>query len=246
VLNPSIIDVQARINRMTGSYARAQGETQAVISGAVTPVTGRARKRLVGEVQTILNRLGEKRDAQVAGLITLAYVRGIHLVDPKDKLTASDKAAIATFQQSLRDQLRSAEQGIVRTFRDAVRRTTLQGAAMALQQSQNTGGALASMLQPASLVDRRGARWGILPYAEMALRTVSHEALTEGTLAGMKRHGLDLVNVSQTNGSTSSACEPFNGKTFSLSGDNPEYPQLTQVPPFHQSCEHFIYSAVLS
>jgi minor capsid protein 2 len=234
--SPSIIDVKARIARLSGSYFRADGEIAGIIADYKRPITGRQRRIVVGKAQAILNDLGEKRNAQVAGLVRLGYSRGVHLVEPDDKLSSKDMPGISILVKSLTGRLMTAEEAVIRNFRDAASRVSLLSSSAALQESQATEDRLSNTL---ALVDRRGGRWGMAQYAEMAIRTVAHEALSEGTLTAMKAHEWDLVSVS-SEANPSPTCENFNGKTYSLDS-NPDYPKLTAVPPFHPQCEHFIY-----
>jgi hypothetical protein len=99
---------------------------------------------------------------------------------------------------------------------------------------------LADTLAATGFTDRSGSKWSLSQYAEMAIRTVAHEALTEGTLAAMKAHGYELVKVSAEK-TFSAACAPFNGGVFSLNEDNPDFPHLGTLPPFHPQCNHFLY-----
>lgn len=238
IKSTNITDVTTRAGTLASEYSRADGEIWGLVTQLQLPSTPRQRRRLIYEVQLVLNRLGEKRDPQTAGLIKLAYSRGVHLVEPDDKVKTTP--AVDVFIQSLRNRLTSAESTVASNLRDAVRRITLASAARALEESERLHPTLPDMLAPTGYTDRSGSKWSLGRYAGMVIRTVAHETLSEGTLAAMRSHGYDLVKVSSEKSHTP-ACESFDGKVFSLSPDNPDYPPLKSLPPFHPDCNHFIY-----
>lgn len=244
--SPNINDVTARTNRVIGLYARAHGEIDGILGDTQAVTNGKQRGSLTARMRKVITQLGEARDPQVHGLVRLAYARGLHLVDPDAKFTVVDDQKSTILEKSLAERLFAAEALVVRSFTDAIRRTKLRTSALAMQKSQDTGGALASMLQPTGYLDRSGRRWGLLQYAEMAVRTVAHEALSEATVSCMHTHGLNVVKVSENQPSTSAACEPYDGRTFSITADNPDWPTIDKLPPFHSACEHFIYSVELA
>lgn len=49
--------------------------------------------------------------------------------------------------------------------------------------------------------------------------------------------GADLVQVSSHNTDTP-LCQEFEGKIYSISGKDPDFPALEEIPPFHPNCLH--------
>lgn len=66
-------------------------------------------------------------------------------------------------------------------------------------------------------VDKRGRKWGLDTYAEMAVRTMTNKALRAGHTDTMVQHGIDLVVVS-SHKNPAPQCAPFERKVLSLSG----------------------------
>ncbi|ORI11747.1 hypothetical protein BJD99_00990 [Rhodococcus sp. 1163] len=66
--------------------------------------------------------------------------------------------------------------------------------------------------------DKAGRQWNISSYVEMATRSATMRALTEGTVARLAEKGLDFLRVS-THKNCAPQCEPFQGKILSASGD---------------------------
>lgn len=87
------------------------------------------------------------------------------------------------------------------------------------------------------LVDRAGKRWPLGVYAEMAVHRATATAGSRGTINRIFEVGGDLVEVSTT-GSGNPICEPYEGGIFSLSGEDPTYPELEAAPPYHARCGH--------
>lgn len=82
-----------------------------------------------------------------------------------------------------------------------------------------------------------GRNYGIRDYTEMVARTELAEAQTELTLAECKEYGADLVEFS----ASANACEEclsYNENIYSLSGNHPVYPELTDdvTPGIHPNC----------
>ena len=56
------------------------------------------------------------------------------------------------------------------------------------------------------------------------------------------QYGNDLVQVSvhAMNEPPGDICYQYQGRVFSISGNDPNFPQLTDRPPFHPNCEHVL------
>jgi hypothetical protein len=76
-------------------------------------------------------------------------------------------------------------------------------------------------------------------YAELVARTELHEAYTEAVKEQAKEYGCDLLQMS-SHDSPCEICAPLEGQIFSISGDHPTYPPLTDdvETPIHPNCEH--------
>lgn len=85
------------------------------------------------------------------------------------------------------------------------------------------------------LVQINGRNYRLGPYTEMVARTTPREAASHGMKMRMLANNLDLVIP--WNETACDTCEPYIGKTFSLSGATEGYPVLDQLPPYHPRCE---------
>lgn len=98
----------------------------------------------------------------------------------------------------------------------------------------------------AGFVDRAGRRWQLGDYADMAVRTVTREAVVQGAIARMAAHGVNVARVSRHN-NPCTVCMPWEGRLVSLDGRTAAYEgegvaDLSALPnggpPFHPRCRH--------
>ena len=73
-----------------------------------------------------------------------------------------------------------------------------------------------------SFVDKSGREWGLTEYCTMATRTVSKQAVVAAELTA---DDWDLWKISP-NGTTCALCAAYEGRVYSKSGTNPDYPPL--------------------
>ena len=78
-------------------------------------------------------------------------------------------------------------------------------------------------------------------YGNLVARTATRQAATEGAIARTMELGGDLVTISVHNGSCP-LCLPYQGKTYSITGQTPGFPLLTDNarPPIHPNCRHLM------
>jgi len=96
-----------------------------------------------------------------------------------------------------------------------------------------------------TVIDKNGKQqqWDIKAYAELVARTKMNEATTQATINAAADIGTDLVAISVHN-TTCAVCAPYEGKVFSLSGEDPDFPPAEDLPPFHPRCLHSPYPMI--
>jgi len=80
-------------------------------------------------------------------------------------------------------------------------------------------------------------------YSDMVAKTKLIEAQTQAVVNTTAGLGEDLVQVSSHNTETAYDAQ-FEGKIFSLSGNDPDFPIATDLPPFHPRCKHSISTVI--
>lgn len=73
--------------------------------------------------------------------------------------------------------------------------------------------------------DKRGRKWTISEYGTMAVRTTARQAEVAAVLT---KDDYDLYQIVKI-GSTCPVCAPLEGRVYSKSGKNPEYPSLAKA-----------------
>jgi hypothetical protein len=92
-----------------------------------------------------------------------------------------------------------------------------------------------------AVVDKNGVTrmWNVKSYTEMFIRTKLRETASVAVVNTALTVGSDLIQVSSHN-TTTPICIPFEGKIFSISGQDKDFAHATDVPPFHPNCIHSI------
>jgi hypothetical protein len=74
------------------------------------------------------------------------------------------------------------------------------------------------------------------PYARLVARTRTREASSKGTVNTALRYGVDLVQW-DLHSEICEYCAQFAGRVYSISGMDPDFPMLKQLPPLHPNCK---------
>ena len=138
-------------------------------------------------------------------------------------VATANKGIQTTWQESVK---------IARLESDVFRTATLEG----LTESEATGSGLGYAQEIfrqkmkedgiTAFVDRSGRKWSLESYATMATRTTGRQATALGTLLADEEH--DLYRIS-AHGSTCPVCAPLEGRVYSRSGNDPNYPPLAMA-----------------
>jgi hypothetical protein len=89
-------------------------------------------------------------------------------------------------------------------------------------------------------VDKAGHNWNMRRYAKVLAQETTNGAFRQGTINRLEEKGHDLVRISSHAGSCK-LCQPYQGQTFSLTGEDKEFPALSSAKGlFHVGCLHVI------
>ena len=104
-----------------------------------------------------------------------------------------------------------------------------------------------------AFVDKAGRKWSLHTYCSMVSRTTSRQAEIAAVLSADPSH--DLYKIS-SHGTTCKICAPFEGRVYSRSGTNPDFPPLSaafgKIDPagpdnlantwlnIHPACQHIL------
>ena len=135
------------------------------------------------------------------------------------EITDATITALATVQSAL----------IGRVEPDVYRRVGMEQ--VALQQARGTGtykmlpGFVEALRREGvtAFVDKAGRHWSLHTYCAMVSRTTSRQAEVLAVLTADPEQDLYRISV---NGTTCGICAPYEGRVYSKSGTNPDYPPL--------------------
>lgn len=147
----------------------------------------------------------------------------------KDPIKAAKKIAQDAYKQIsfMRNQY-----VIGRREADLVRQKTLAAVAMKSATGQPMVNAerdlIASLLSEGitAFVDRGGRKWRLGVYANMAVRTTSRQSRNVGELYDDPEHDLYIIVDRHSN---CPICSRYEGRVYSRSGTNPNYPALSDA-----------------
>lgn len=147
--------------------------------------------------------------------------------DIVQKLTMNLMGEITQGNQTVLAGLENALLG--RTKEDIFRQAGLQAAAKMQAAGRGVFRSLPDLVSQlhregvTAFVDKAGRRWSLHTYGSMVLRTTSRQAEVLAVLTADPEQ--DLYKIS-SHGSTCPICAPLEGRVYSRSGQNPDFPPL--------------------
>ena len=97
-------------------------------------------------------------------------------------------------------------------------------------------------LKSGKMLTINGRQYDPRKYSRLVARTRTREAVTQGTINTCLGGGCDLVRVS-FRAEACEVCIPFQGRVYSLTGANKDFPRLDTQPPWHPNCRHVLAPA---
>ena len=212
--------------------------------------------KMRAELETEIARAGTAAARQAIAGLTENYDGGYRLavsemrragVDMTGNLGArGNRPALRALANETVQTLDTLQPRILRSSLDVYRATVAEASGVVLTGSQTRLNAAQSVLDRfatrgiTGFFDSAGRGWDAATYAEMATRTAVLNASRVGHEQTLTANGLDLVIVS-TGFQSCPACDPWEGKVLSLTGDTSGYPTMDdarQAGLFHPNCRH--------
>jgi hypothetical protein len=251
-------DLDTRIDALIAQFVKAEAEVagkalRALASGRLGKLKFRRQEeRAVKELLADLDELAKPRARKA---VKESYRLGARVAQRAGatgpSLSRVNQQALDVLTDNLSGRLDSATTTVGRRVEDVYRREGLRLAAANLVDEKPIEEAARELTRRlgasgvTAFVDKAGRRWGLESYADMAIRTVTSEAVNVGTQTTMLARGYDLVEVNTIHGACD-ICKPYEGRTYSLTGRTEGYPELEQLPPWHGRCRHFIVPSPLA
>lgn len=156
-------------------------------------------------------------------------------------LTTTETAVVQTLANNLLGEVIAASNVVLNSAREYLAVARLEGdefreaalEAVASQQAIGHSWTIAQKSMKADLVskgitayvDKAGRKWTLTDYCNMAVRTTAKQA---GVAAILTRDDYDLWQIVKI-GSTCPVCAVYEGRVYSKSGTNPDYPPLASA-----------------
>ena len=156
-------------------------------------------------------------------------------------LTGEQTAVVDTLVQNLMGEITDAAMTAMATVQSAVigraepdvyRRVGLEQVAAIQATGRGINRAVPQFVEAlrregvTAFVDKAGRNWSLHTYCSMAARTTSRQAEVMAVLTADPEQ--DLYKIS-SHGTTCALCAPYEGRVYSKSGNDPDFPPLTDA-----------------
>jgi len=256
---------QARLDDLLRLYDEAQRALIAQVEAAVAAGrvnTARGRRAQLAALLRYLEDLGRRTDPVARQVVQAAYaesaartaqqIAGLAFAAPElpGAFASVSAPALRALEESMLGRLEDARQTVGRRINDVFARAQRASAIQALAGVNASPQAAARALERnlraqrvTAFVDRAGRQWDLSAYSRMAMRTVTREAVVQGSIDRMLSHSINLARVSDHN-TKCPVCAPWEGRLIALAGDVQEFQGEPVsdtgdgIPPIHPNCEH--------
>lgn len=214
------------------------------------------QKTLLQRVQQIRSDLLKGSRTWCTEAIPDSYMRGMDWAD-KDPLMSGKaipgfgsihQQAAQVLAENTYSRLEDVDHVIGRKVGDLARSISLEASKGSVLGYQTTKQAAKRIRQDLAdhgitgFVDKAGHQWDLGRYAKVLAQETTNGAFRQGTINRFQEHGHDLVRISTHSGSCT-RCIPWQGRTLSLSGNDPDYPSLAEAQGaglLHVGCLHVL------
>jgi hypothetical protein len=214
------------------------------------------QKTLLGRVRQIRRDLlaGSRTWCQQA--IPATYIEGFKWADA-DALAgkrviagfgAIHQQAVQVLAENAYSRLASVDQVVGRNVDDIFRKVSLENVRGSVMGYETTAKAAQNIRQDLAergitgFVDKAGHEWDMGRYSEMLAQETTNQSFRAGSANRYQEHDHDLVQISQHEDACD-LCDPFQGETFSMSGQDEEFPPIQDAIDeglFHVGCLHVL------
>lgn len=254
--------LRTQINQLRNIYQEAQAKLVRKLSSInITAFERQRAEVLLKEVKAIVVGLNKEAYAWSKRAIPVSYNRGIDFAGEKLKALNVTRyvnygaqvhtAAVSAMVDSVAIDLITVNESIGRVFTQFVRQTQqklIEDAQISktIAEGLITGDTrrvvsdsilkqLRAKMENGQFISINGRNYRPDKYAELLARTRTREATSQGTINTALRYGVDLMQW-DSHSEICEYCAQFAGRVYSISGQDGDFPQLTEQPPLHPNC----------
>ena len=248
----------AQAQRLIKLYSEAEAELLGDINRLLM---GKPKDYSLAWQRTILQRTQQIKADLLKGsrtwcqeAIPASYMQGVAWAD-KDPLSGQEvkagfgsihQQAVEVLADNAYSRLEDVANVVGRRVNDVYRQISLEAVKGSVIGYKTTAQAAKRIREDLAahgitgFVDKAGHNWNMRRYAKVLAQETTNGAFRQGTINRLEEKGHDLVRISQHSGSCP-ICLPYQGRTFSLTGEDKEYPPLSSARGlFHVGCLHVI------
>lgn len=219
--------------------------------------TGRRRKQqLLNQIESILAELVESSGKKASEVIDAAYKRGSNEVTEQLVLQGFESKALETSLsaiihveavQEITDEVfyrilecnDNMSADAKKRIADIVQRANERSLVEGVSRKRATKDAIAEVLDKGitGMIDKNGREIPADKYMANVIQYHQRKAHVDGGINRSVENGQDLVYVNYV-GITCELCAKYQGRVYSISGEDKRFPRLERRPPYHGHCVH--------
>jgi hypothetical protein len=247
----------ATLEEIVALYVRADERLRALVQSLEEGNVGRRRKEMLHrQIEEIIADLTGQAGLQTAVLFGEEYRAGAttavqqitaagiarETIDDTLKPLIHQRVAQAIMDDAFYSILEASDNmsaDAKRRIEDVVRMANERSLSEGLSRREATKQAIADLNNKGitGIVAKNGAQIPADKYMAGVVHYHQRKAHVTGAEEMIKQNGLDLVYVNFV-GITCEFCAKYQGRVYSISGNDPRFPKLELRPPYHAHCVH--------
>lgn len=255
--------IEEKIRQLILAYTRAQKSLQSkLLNIDISNFEGFRAKMLLNQIDAEILFLNKQARDLSKSIVPLAYNRGINftgnllisqnITDNINFGAQIHKSAVEIVINQMSLDLITANEGIKQISNRFIRVTQQKLIQDSLINQQIAEGLISGearlttsnrllkefrkQIGNEQFITINGRHFEPKYYAELVARTRTREAVTQGQINVCLQYNNDLVQIDVHSGACPD-CSFRQGKVYSISGNNPDFPQLDEEPPYHPNCK---------
>lgn len=246
--------LEEQINRLIELYYRTGLNLLDQLRTLEEGANKRRIEQLVQQIDSIINSLTGQAASEYAAILATAYKmgvaemsqsllsQGIKEVNRSIQSLIHQRAVQAIMDESFYSILEASDfmsQDVKQRIEGVVRKANQRSLLEGVSRRQATKDAIAELTdrQITGIITKNGARVPADKYMAGVVQYHQRKAHVMGAENIATQNGFDLVYVNYV-GITCEYCAVYQGRVYSISGEDKRFPKLEQRPPYHSHCVH--------
>lgn len=243
-------------DQLIAMYSEASFFLREHIRSLEEGLTKKRKQQLLKQIQNILMGLSENAAQTSREIIETSYQNGAteaikqlveqgiadDLIEPAIKTIIHKEAVQAILDETFYRILEANDnmlEDVKERIEDITKRANSRSLIQGVSKRQAVKDAVAGLLEHdiTGIIAKNGARIPADKYMANVIHYNMRKAHVEGELNKSTDVGIDLVYVNRV-GITCDICARYQGRVYSISGQDKRFPKLEARPPYHGHCVH--------